>query len=158
MAAAHAALRSLRFESLEEIVVECERLAACECATTGDWTFAQILDHLARAYDMAIDGIDGRAPWIIRAVVKVKLWTDPGFFFERRMRAGFRLPKSAVKLLPPDDVEVAAALEHLRRSIARFQTEAKRSSHPVLGTLTNEQWTKLHQRHAELHLGFVRLK
>jgi hypothetical protein len=158
MSVAAGSLRPLRFESLDEIAAECERLSAGKCATTGNWSLAQIIEHLARAYDMALDGVDGQAPWIIRAVVKVMLWTAPGLFFDRTMRAGFKLPKNASKLLPPDEVGLTEALDHLRRSIARFQTDTRRSPHPVFGTLTNEQWTKLHQRHAELHLGFVQPK
>ena len=35
------------------------------------------------------------------------------------------------------------------------QGESKRSRSPFLGELTNEEWTKLQCRHAELHLSFL---
>ena len=45
--------RDLRFQNLDEVLAEVERLASGEVRTTGNHTFGQILNHLALGHDVA---------------------------------------------------------------------------------------------------------
>lgn len=142
--------RRLRFETLDEVVAECERLAAGDVRTVGQWTYPEILEHLAQGIDALYDGFGFRAAWWVRLARPVIRWK-----VFRSMPAGFRLPPEAVSLFPHRSVETTAALDHLRRSMARLETEPHRHPHPALGRLTREEARLLTLRHCELHLGFV---
>ena len=58
--------RKLRFESYEEVLTDVEHLAAGEVRLLGNWSFGQILKHLALAVDSMIDG----GPFNLPAPVK----------------------------------------------------------------------------------------
>ena len=46
-------------------------------------------------------------------------------------------------------------LAELHTAVARLQQETHRAKHPVFGHLTNEEWNKLHLKHAGLHMSFL---
>ncbi|HVV98908.1 MAG TPA: DUF1569 domain-containing protein [Planctomycetaceae bacterium] len=144
--------RTLRFESLDEIVTDAERLvAAPKVRMLGNWPLEDLFLHLATAINGSLDGIDVRAPWFIRLIAPV---------FKRRvltksMRAGFKLPVSAQTDLFPKGKSVAESLESLRSAVARQHSQPMAASHPVFGRLTHDEWRQLHLRHAELHLSFA---
>ena len=144
--------RQLHFASLEEIAAEVDRLTANPYLNAlGNWSPAQIIEHLARALHSSIDGAPPIMPGFIRAVVSL--------FIKRRMLTrpmspGFQLPAKANWLIP-EPLELCESLVHFRHGIARLRSETKRLPHPVLGTLTAEEWEQLHCRHAELHLSFL---
>ena len=143
--------RELKLESEDQILSEAERLAAGPYRLLGNWTYGQILDHLAGAIDGFYDGFGFQAPWwaryFIAPMVKKRVL--------KKMDAGFRLPKQAQHLLPRNDRTVDAGLQHLRRSLARLQSETPSHPHPFFGKMTYEEVRQLMLRHAELHLSFV---
>ncbi len=143
--------RTLRFHELSDILDDVRMLRAGEYRTVGQWSFAQILEHLANGVNFSFDGYGFRAPWILRTfapLLKNRFLTKP-------MSAGFKLPKSASAMLPRDDTGVDEAAEALETAIARFATEVPSHPHPVFGMLTKEEYVLLHLRHSELHLSFV---
>ncbi len=126
-------------------------MAAGKFRTLGNHTYPQILKHLALIMHGSIDGIDSKAPWIVRLIMPL---------FKKRilsktMSAGFKLPADAEGMLWPEASSLAEALDDFRKGIHRLQTESKREPSPFLGKLTREEWDQLHLRHAELHMGFV---
>ncbi len=147
--------RKLRFHSLDDILEEAERLAASELVLLGNWTLAQIFEHLAIAMDASIDGMPFSAPWHIRLM---------GPLLRRRilkkgMPAGYRLPEDAQRLVtvgPTADTQTA--LHHLYDAVARLRCEDTRTPHPIFGRMTLRQWDELCLRHAEMHLSFVKPK
>jgi len=50
---------------------------------------------------------------------------------------------------------VAAAFDDLRQSVARTKSERMEAAHPAFGKMNHDEWTKLHLRHAEMHLSFA---
>jgi hypothetical protein len=154
MATAHIERRTLRYESLAEQLHDAQQLAAAPHRTTGSWTYAQILEHLAMAADACFDGfgeinVPWWARWFIAPLAKRR-------FLTRTMPAGIKLPGRAERLMPREDVTVAEALDHLRRALGRFDQEAPSAPHPFLGRLKSKQeYIALNLRHAELHMGFV---
>ncbi|HLN30393.1 MAG TPA: DUF1569 domain-containing protein [Gemmataceae bacterium] len=144
--------RRLTFNSLDDIVVDAEKLAASpNTKMLGNWPVSQLFTHLAVTINGSIDGISARAPWYLR-------WLGPyvkGRVMRNGMSAGFKLPKEMESDLFPPAGSARDALEKLRMAIARTKKERMTSQHPFFGKLTHEEWTQLHQRHAELHLSFA---
>ena len=54
--------RELSFASLNDVVAEAERLASGEVRTTGNHSFGQILEHLARTHDLTTGKLEGPRP------------------------------------------------------------------------------------------------
>jgi hypothetical protein len=144
--------RQLRFASFDEMVADAERLVSSpNTKMLGNWPLGPLLGHLATAINSSIDGTFGLAPWYIRVV---------GPFFKRRfmtkgMSAGFRLPKAIESNYFPAGRSPQEGLDEVRKAVGRTRTEQMTGRHPVLGKLTNDEWTQLHLRHSELHLSFA---
>lgn len=143
--------RPVRYTHLEDILTDAERIASGPYRTLGNWSLGQIVEHIAKAMDTAFDKSDFRAPWVLRVfvapLVKNQMLIKP-------MPAGFKLPKSA-KTLIPDPLEIQPALEHLKKSIERFETQTPTQKHGFFGDLAPQEWVSLMLRHAEMHMSFV---
>ena len=145
-------LRELVFSSLDEAVVEAERLAAGEVRTTGNHTFGQILEHLARTHDMSTGKLEApRPPLIMRIMMplmKSKVLNN--------IKPGFKLPPAAEEFFWPDqEFEVQAALTHFKESVENYQTNGPLAKHPIFGKLSREKNLRLNCDHCAMHLGFV---
>ncbi len=146
--------RPLRFDRIDEVLADVERLATAEAArglaTSGQWTLGQALNHLATWVNYSYDGVPLRLPLPVRLVMRAlkrQILTRP-------MRPGSRLPGVVGGTLAIDVVPTAASLAHARRSFARLQAASPDRPHPLFGPMTLAEWTALHCRHAELHLSF----
>jgi hypothetical protein len=144
--------REVHYADLSEFINDVEQLAAGEHRTLGNWTFAQIIQHLAEGIRIGLDGVPFKAPWFARTFIaplmKNSLLTKP-------MKPGFNLPKDATPLLPPPDTDLQAALHNLRRVVSRLEHETPTHPHPFLGNLASQEWDALTLRHAEMHMSFV---
>lgn len=144
--------RNLRYPSLPAVLVDVNQLAAGKFTTTGEWTFPQILQHLARSMNLAFDCADFKVNWIIRTVARLFYKKR---ILEERMEPGFKLPRSASSLLPTENPTLEAGLAEFRRAIGRFERETPEAESVIFGPMTPEEWTKLQIRHCELHLSYV---
>jgi hypothetical protein len=145
--------RPLRFESLDDILADAEQLGqARELRTLGNWSAGQIFRHVAIVMNKSIDGFGRRPPWYIRFFVRTFMRSR---FLNKPMAPGFKLPAAALAELGPPATTTQDGLEAVRAAIGRLKTETKRVPNVVLGELTNEEWTRLHCRHAELHFSFL---
>ncbi len=144
--------RRLKFQQLDDITAEVERLAAVPIRQLGNWSLPQCVGHLSRAMQMSLEGVPDRAPWLIRMTIgKV---TKP-LVLSKGMRPGFKLPVPvAERLVPAATVSTDEAISELRAYVVRLQTEPQRHPHPFFGSLTRNEWDRLHLRHAEMHLSF----
>ena len=144
--------RTLRFQSLDDVVADAERLVQSpQVKMLGNWPLDQLLMHLATAINLSVDGNSFRAPWFIRLIaplMKKRILT-------RGMRAGFRMPREAEAAFYPKAPSTDAALDALRQAVKRVESQPMTASHPLFGRLTHEEWTQLHLRHSELHLSFA---
>ncbi len=145
--------RIVQYSSMSAFRSDVEKLAAGKYETVGNWSFGQIMQHLAIGIAGSFDGFPFQAPWLVRTLVapfmKKSLLTQP-------MKAGFKLPKSAAPYLPSDEITTEEGLKQLQAALDRFERETPEEKHPFLGTLTPNEWVALHLRHAELHMSFVR--
>jgi hypothetical protein len=153
MSTATVARRRVRYESFDELLADAQRAVHGKAETTGKWSLGRILEHLAIGNEKSIDGFGFLAPLPIRmfagTFLKKRLLT-------RGLKPGFRLPKRAEQILVPEEIDPSAALDHLRRSVERLQTETKRSPHPFLGRMKVDESNRMNLRHAELHMSFVK--
>ena len=140
--------RKLKFASYDELLAD-DRLSSVKAL--GNWSPGQAFRHLARAYNSSIDGFSITFPMHFRLIGRVfrkKLLT-------MQMPAGFKLSASNAKAMVPPPTPTEEGAAELRAAVARLQNEPKRAPHPMLGTLTREEWDRAHLAHASLHLSFL---
>ncbi|RJP33680.1 MAG: DUF1569 domain-containing protein [Phycisphaerales bacterium] len=152
---AKAERRRLRFNSIDEVLAEVDRIVAAEKAgrlrRTGNWTAGQVLGHLATWIEYAYTGYPMRVPWFIRFLIRRKL---PAMLRDG-MQAGVRIPKVEGGTYGTEDVSIDEAAKRLRAALDRMKREPPRHHSPAFGPMSDEDRVTLNLRHAELHLGFL---
>lgn len=145
--------RQLHFADFSQLLAEAEYVAHTPSRTLGNWSVAQILNHLGDAANCPFDGYGGlRASWVARYLVVPFIKNN---VLTRPMSPGFQLPKTATALLPGEEISPADAYLKLEKALARFAVEHPTHAHPLLGELALQEWVALTLRHAEMHLSFV---
>ena len=154
--AAEVERQQLHFSSLDEAAADAEAFSGGEVMTSGNYSFGQIMEHLARTIDVVTGHRQGpKIPLPLRVVARLM----KSRFLNHPMKPGFKLPSSAQSVYwPSEDVDTAAGLQHYQQAIDRLQRADPVPIHPFLGTLTREEHEQLQCRHAELHLSFVQRK
>ncbi|MEX0677977.1 MAG: DUF1569 domain-containing protein [Pirellulales bacterium] len=150
--------RPLRFESIDEVAADVDRIVAAQHAghlvATGNWTPAQIFEHLARFIEFSYEGFPFRASWPVRAVSYVAKWVAWRRFVDWALRPGFRIPHDALR--PDDWADFDVATARLRAQLTRIRRgEPMTKPSPFEGSITHDQWVYVHLRHAALHLSFL---
>ena len=152
--------RPVHYASLDELLADAEKLVALDAQgqvrALGNMTLGQGLGHLALWMQASIDGIpdDLRPP----PLIKLAGHMAKGMILSKGLRPGFKLPPDASKkLIPPPTITASEAFNHLSAACARLRREHRRVPSPVFGNLTEEEWERLHLRHAELHLSFMQV-
>jgi hypothetical protein len=147
--------RELRFESLDEVLAEVERLAAAERAgrlrRLGNWTLGQTLGHLASWAEYSYTGAPLKAPFFVKWFLRLR---KRKFLYEP-MRSGVKIPRVEGGTLATEPVPLDEGLERMRRVLGRLKSEAPTAPNVIFGPLRHDEWVALHCRHAELHLGFL---
>lgn len=71
--------RTVRYASLSELLSDAEQLSAMKTRTLGNWSFGQILKHIAMSLDSSIDGAGFALPvparWLMSLLMKRKFLT-----------------------------------------------------------------------------------
>ncbi len=143
--------RTLRFGSLDEMLSDAESLASGPIHAVGNWSPGQIFEHLARAFTLPLDGVVLPIPFYVRWGAKLLL----GRFLRKGLPAGMALTGKSAEALVPSATATEAGLTALRNAVARWKAKSAVPYHSVFGTVTDEQYTQIHLRHAELHLSFL---
>jgi hypothetical protein len=147
--------RSLRFESIDQVLAEVDRLVQADRAgrlrRLGNWTLGQTLGHLATWAEYAYTGAPLKPPFFIRWILRLRKQK----FIWGPMRAGVWIPRVAGGTLGTDPVPLEEGLGRLRRVLGRLQSEAPTAPHLIFGQLTHEESIAINLRHAELHLSFL---
>jgi Protein of unknown function (DUF1569) len=144
--------RYVHYADFDAFLAEAERLAAMGAETTGNWSLAQIFDHLARSMSVAVHGTKALFPLPARFVLRLlrkRIISGP-------LKPGFNCPRGLAGVLKPaEDIETAEGLQRLRAAARQFQKAPALATHPAFGRLTRGEWDRLTLRHAELHMSFV---
>ena len=78
-----------------------------------------------------------------------------GKFIRDGLPAGLKLSGKSAEALVPEATSTEVGLAALRDAVTRWKAKTSVPYHSVFGTLTDEQYTQIHLRHAELHLSFL---
>lgn len=150
--------RHLRFESIDEVLAEVERIRTADqdgvLETLGNWSAGQILAHVAAWIEYGYSGYPLKPPpfplnWILRWMGKRMLKTG--------MKPGVRIPNVKEGTYGQDVMDVGEAADRLSRALIRLKNgEECQYDSPAFGPMSHEDRIKLNLRHAELHLGFIR--
>lgn len=147
--------RPLAFASFDEVRADVRLLLDADARGSlrrlGNWTLGQNLHHLAAWIGFAYDGVPIKPPWLIRLLGPLL----KNRFLSRPLPAGFRLGGVPAGTLATEDTPAPLAAQQLFAAIDRLEREAPTRPNPVLGTLTHDQWKRLHLNHAALHLSFL---
>jgi hypothetical protein len=147
--------RTLRFESIDQVMSEVDRLAEAERAgrlrRLGNWALGQTLAHLAAWAEYGYTGSPLKVPFFIKWILRLRKRK----FLYGPMRAGVKIPGVEGGTLATDPVPLDEGLGRFRRVIERLNAEAPTAPSPVFGPLTHEESIALNLRHVELHLGFL---
>lgn len=146
--------RRLRFRSFDEARADIEHLRDHPYRRLGNWNLAQIVMHLGQVMHGSIDGAREPVQFPLPARILGWLFLRP-YSLHVGIPAGIRLPPSATLEFMFDEAELNAAIDRYVTGAERLVRESKRAVHPLIGTLTPEQWNKFHLRHCEHHLSFL---
>ncbi len=144
--------RQVRYADFDEFQADVERVVRGPARTVGNWTVAQIFDHLAKSMNTAVDGPPVMFPLLFRLAVRPfrnRIIAGP-------LRPGFKLPKrmNAV-FMPSDGAQIQEAFEKLTAALSRFRQAKSYGPHPAFGVLSPEQWNTLTLNHNALHMSFI---
>jgi uncharacterized protein DUF1569 len=146
--------RHLKFESIDQVLAEVDRLAEAERAGrlghVGNWTLGQSLGHLACWAEYSYTGIPLNTPFFIKWILRSRKQK----FIHEPMRAGVKIPGVSGGTLATEVVPLDEALGRVHRALARLKSEAPTLVHAIFGPLSHDEWVAINLRHAELHLGF----
>ena len=143
--------RRLSFTSLDDIQADVEALDGAAVRTTGNWTAAQIVQHVTDVITLSVDGFGFKMAWPLRVLGRLfrsRALTKP-------MRPGFRVPAAMRARLPSDQLAFEQAVASLRQAIGRTSSDRMTKASPFLGAMTHQDWVNLHCRHAEMHFSFM---
>lgn len=150
--------RELKLGSFDELHAELDRIEAAHNAGTlrhtGNWTPAEILDHLAIVKEFTLDGFPFKVNPILR--YGAQLFIKPKVIRGEPLPAGIKLSGPATAMLPRKGVGFRDAIQRLRTVLGRLDYgEQFNKPSPIFGKFTHQQWSTLHLGHSKLHLSFL---
>ena len=150
--------RDLHFDALADILRDVEQLAAVTSETgesicaDGNWTPAQIVEHITFFINGAINGFSFQAPLVFRIMGKFLR----GRLLNKPMSPGIKLPANMSVVLPDPQTTWDDAASAIRSAVGRIEAgERMTQPSPLLGAMTHEDWVKMNCRHAEMHFSFM---
>jgi len=141
--------RTLRFESIDEIMPEVDRLAR-GCSTVGAWSLAQICGHLATVIEASL-----AAPATANADTSLRFSPEKraAVFESRSIPEGLPMPP-AVAAYEAGGLEAEAA--RLRNAIAAIEASpGPAAPHRFFGPLAKDEFKNLQCVHCAHHLSFA---
>lgn len=146
------ARRVVHFSTLSDLTLDIQALADTEPTSTGRWTAAQNVEHMAAVIDASVDGATFSLPLPVRLLGRLlRFW-----FLNRGLSPGIKLPASVpAAFTPGPETRFQDAARHLAQAVQRAEEQKMAAASPVFGRLSHEQWVRFHCRHAELHFSFI---
>jgi hypothetical protein len=117
--------RQVQLVSIADLVREVDRVVAAAQAgrvrPVGNWSAAQVLQHIGRLIEFSLDGFPFRYPWHLRWTARLIRCLSWRLLLSLAFRPGFRNPPQAAALEPDPAVTPDEAASYLRRQLARIQ-------------------------------------
>lgn len=150
--------RTLRFESLEDLLWELDRIEQSHRSGTlkqiGNWSPGRIFGHLAAWINYAYEGFPRGAhpPFFIRWIIK----RQKAKYLRHGMPRGVKIPAAPDGTFGTDQMDFDAGMRKLRAAIGRLQAREPVKFHsPAFGQMSDDDRIAMQMRHAELHLGYL---
>ncbi|RMG01091.1 MAG: DUF1569 domain-containing protein [Planctomycetota bacterium] len=145
------ARRELAFSTIDEMIADVESLLARGYRREGNWTLAQVCDHLAIFFRGPVEGYpSGKIPWYVRLLAPLILRR---ILKTGKLAEGVRVPESLLPGEPGDDAE---AVRNLIEAAKRYRDhQGKLHANPVFGNLDRATSDRLQLIHAAHHLSFL---
>lgn len=150
--------RKLRFNSLDELEGDIDRIVAAEKAgtlrITGNWSVGKTFGHIAAWINYAYEGFPPGAhpPKIVRLIVRMMR----NRILNNTMRPGMRIPRAEHGTFGVDEMSTDEGAKKLREAIGKLKRrEPAKFDSPAFGPATDDERIAVTLRHAELHLGFL---
>lgn len=152
--------RQLKFENLDQVTGELNRLLSGGYTQTGNWNLSQACGHLHDWMRYSLDGYPKAAPpirlmlWLMKVTVGRRQ-------FESVVNHGFKakLPTMPDTVPDADAASDAAAVEQLTKTINRLKdSNASIVPSPLYGPMTYDEAVKLQLAHCAHHLSFLNPK
>ena len=146
------ARRTLRFDSLEDSLVEIRSLHETGYELVGNWDLSKACQHLTKTMRMSIEGAPFNLPFFLKPIARWILF--------RSVMAGepTRLPLKTVRQFLPDDsgmvIKDMADYELYVNKVMAADAPLL-ANHPVFGRITKDEWRRFHAWHAAHHLSFL---
>lgn len=145
--------RELRFETLDDMLADARQCAsAARLHRLGNWSLGQALNHLAAWIDYPYLGYPPEL--VFTDDIKAQALAAKERFMNQPMDSGKRIPGSATGTYATVDVPTVIGLARLEAAATRLRSGPPTHPDPAFGMVTQEEWTAMNLRHAELHLGF----
>ena len=144
--------RDLVFPQLSDASSDVRQLRSVGYELVGNWSLAQILEHLSKSLEMAIVRPDFKMNFLIRPIFKMMLL--PMMRRGKPMGMTVKVPPT---LAPSDNLDEAAAAEKFHAMIANLSdpnTEFQ-PFNPLMGKLTRDQWLVMQRWHCAHHLSYA---
>lgn len=153
---ARAEHRALRFNTIDDVLAEVDRLVAADqggrLRRTGNWTAGQTFGHLASWINYGWEGYPSTVPWFIPLLLRMKLRK----MLKEGMPRGVRIPGAEAGTYGVAPLSTTEGAERLRAALRRLQGgEPPKFHSPAFGPMSHEDRIRLNLRHAELHLGYL---
>ena len=149
--------RQLKFENLDQVTEQINRLLTGGYTKTGNWDLSQVCRHLHDWMRYSLDGYpQAAAP--IRLVLWLMKTTSGRRQFERVIKQGFKdklptMPNTVHKAGADDD---QAAVEELTGTINRLKnSNGPIVPSPLYGPMTYDEAVQLQLAHCAHHLSFL---
>lgn len=145
-------LRELKFDRLEDAVVEVQSLLQSGYTQRGKWNLAQICRHLYLVQD---PGVDGYPKWMM---LFAPLWPVMRWTLLPRLLKGDSpqgIPTTPI-FVPAGDLDDASEAARFAESVARFKKhQGPYARHPGFGRLDARTLETVYTTHAAHHLRFL---
>jgi hypothetical protein len=157
------ARRQIHLQSPADLLAEVDRIAASASVglvrPSGNWTAAQVFEHLAKFIEYSFDGFPFMYPWPMRFASWVVGTISWRWLMQLAFRPGFTNPRVAAAVEPDAGVTLKQAAQSVRKQLRRILDGEQMVQRNPTGELpSHEQWVECHLRHAELHLGFLHVE
>jgi hypothetical protein len=148
--------RKLRFASIDEALADADQLLAADASGklrhTGNWDLGQTFGHIATWMEFAFNGYppEVKAPLPIRLILRAAR----NNILNKGMLTGAKIGRVPGGTLGIEKIEPSVGADRLRKAFTQLKSECPKTTNPVFGVMTHEQWIKLNLRHSELHFSF----
>lgn len=146
-------LRNLKFECLNQAVIESESLLSKGYSKSGNWSLAQICYHLRVSIEKNMTGYPA---WMV--ILGYPLRPILRRFALQKLLAGDSpagVPTAGI-FVPPDNLDDASEVDQFKACVTTFlESKQPMHAHPGFGAMSNDKFNHFHAAHAAHHLSFL---